>query len=284
VTARVHDAGAAFQVAPGVEPVTQDEVALGGEVALVGALRATLWFQGRYLRHGLETTAGRFDNPGGRDPAAVRETEIAAASLELVEANRIAIRAGVMWGRTVGTWAGPYDPRQGVNLLQGPDWNFDATNLGGRLPSDPGARAFVEGEHRGTLGPVAFAVATRFTVGSGRPRNVLASGVDGIVELLPRGSAGRDPVISQANLRLAATWRGLTATLDIFNVFDRRDVTSEDEVYTEDTVRPISGGSASDLVFLKNDAGRPAQRRAGYRLPTAFQDPLSASLGVHKAF
>lgn len=284
VAARVRDSGRAFPVAASVRPVTQDEVTLGGEVALVGALRATAWLAGRYLRHGLETTHGTLDNPGGSDPTATRETEVLAAALELVKSARIAIRAGAMWGRTVGTWAGSYDPRQGATLLASPDWDADATNLDGRLPSDAGARLFVESEHRGALGPVEVAVATRFTVGSGRPRNVLASGVDGLVELLPRGSAGRDPVISEASVRLAARWRGIAVTLDVQNVFDRRDATNLDEVYTDDRVRPVTGGDAADLVFLKNDAGAPARRSTGYRLPVAFQDPLAIALGIHAAF
>lgn len=284
VSARVHDGGNVFRIAPDVRSIAQDEITVGGEVALAGALRATLWAQGRYIGHGLETTVDGFDNPGKHgDPAATRETEVIAAALELV-ARKVAIRAGVMWGRTAGTWAGPYDPRLGFNLLQSPDWDADPTNLDGRLPTDPGGRAFVEAEQRGALGPVAVAVATRLTVGSGRPRSVLASGADGIVELLPRGSAGRDPVISQANLRLAAIWRGVTVTLDVFNLFDRRAVTNLDEVYTSDTVRPIAGGSAADLVFLKNEVGTPAIRRNGFQLPIAFQDPLSISLGVHRAF
>ncbi|HSR97264.1 MAG TPA: TonB-dependent receptor [Kofleriaceae bacterium] len=283
VAARVRDSGGAFPVADDVRSIVQDEVTLGGEVALAGALRATAWLQGRYLRHGLETAHGTLDNPGGDDPSAVRETEIAAAALELVK-PKIRIRAGAMWGRTVGTWTGSYDPRQGATLLASPDWDTDATNLDGRLPTDAGARLFVESEHRGALGPVEVAVATRFTVGSGRPRNVLASGVDGLVALLPRGSAGRDPVVSEARVRVLARWRGVAVTLDVQNVFDRRDPTNLDEVYTGDTVRPVTGGDASDLVFLKNDAGAPARRSAGYRLPVAFQDPLAVTLGIHSAF
>jgi hypothetical protein len=284
VQARLQDAGNAFRVAPGVRSIAQDEVTLGGQVALAGALRATLWAQGRYIGRGLETTRDGFDNPGeGGDPAATRETEVIAAALELVAA-KVAIRAGVMWGRTVGTWAGPFDPRLGFNALQGPDWDADAANLDGALPTDAGGRGFVEAEQRGTLGPVAVAVATRLTVGSGRPRSVLADGVDGVVQLLPRGSAGRNPVVSQADVRLAAIWRGVTVTLDVFNLFDRREVTNLDEIYTSDTVRPIAGGGAADLVFLKNEAGRPAIRRSGFQIPIAFQDPLSISLGVHRAF
>jgi hypothetical protein len=284
VLGRTHDAGGAYRIAPGIEPIEQDEVTLGAEFALAGALRASLWGQGRFVRRALETTSDGFDNPGWNgDIPATRETEVVAFSLEMAQLEKIAIRAGVMWGRTVGTWTGPYDPRQGVNLLQGPDWDAGASNLYGPLPTDAGSRAFVEAERRGSLGSVGLAVATRLAVGSGRPRNVLADGDAGIVELLPRGSAGRNPVIGQVNLRLAAQWRGVLVTLDLENVFDRQDLTNLDEVFTRDTVRPVEGGSYEDLVFLKNAAGKPATRRTGFQLPTAYLPPLAVSLGVHKA-
>jgi hypothetical protein len=282
---RTRDAGAAVPVASGIEPIEQDEITLGAEVALVGALRATLWGQGRALRHGLETVAQQLDNPGQNgEIAATRETEVVALQLEMAQLDKIAIRGGVTWGRTVGTWTGPFDPRLGANFLAGPDWDAGASNLSGPLPTDPGGRLFVEVERRDRLGEVDVAVSTRLSLGSGRPRNVLASGVDGIVELLPRGALDRNPVTGQANLHLAARWHGITATLDALNVFDRQDPTNLDEVYTSDGVRPIEGGSYADLVFLKTDTGRPAQRRTAFQLPTAYQAPLSVSLGVHAAF
>jgi hypothetical protein len=113
---------------------------------------------------------------------------------------------------------------------------------------------------------------------------VLASGAEGIVELLPRGSAGNGPVVSQADLRLAARWSGFDFTLDVINLFDRRTPTSVDEIYTSDPVRPIIGGQPSDLVLLKTDDGAPAHRLTSFQLPTAYQPPLSAVLGVHRAF
>lgn len=282
---RSHDAGAPFGVAQGTEPITQDEVTAGAEVALAGALRATLWGQGRWLRHGLETVGNDLANPGadGVLPA-TRETELVAFQLELRRAPAMAIRAGVSWGRTVGTWTGPFDPRNGATQLAGPDWDRDPTNLYGPLPTQAGARVFVEAERRAQLGDVALAAATRLTVSGGRPRNVLANGSDGIVELLPRGAAGDGPPVAQVNLRLAARWRGFDATLDVFNLFDQRTVTNLDEVYSADAVRPISGGSASDLVFLHSDGGAPATRRTAFQLPIAYQSPLSVTLGIHKAF
>jgi len=279
------DAGAPFGVARDIEPITQDEVALGAEVALAGALRATVWGQGRWLRHGLETVGHDLANPGaGGVLPATRETELVAFQLELRRLEATAIRAGVIWGRTVGTWAGPFDPRNGANQLAGPDWDLDPSNLYGRLPTASGTRVFVEAERTGRIGELAISAATRLTVSSGRPRNVLADGDDGIVELLPRGSAGNGPPIAQANLRLAARWREVDVTLDVFNLFDQRTPTNLDEVYTSDAVRPIEGGTASDLVFLRSDSGTPAIRRTAFQLPIAYQSPLSVTLGVHKAF
>jgi hypothetical protein len=285
VVRRSVDAGPAFFIVPGTDPIEQDEVAAGGEVALAGALRATAWGQGRFLRHGLETTSAGFTNPGASGVVpATRETELVALQLELRKQDTTAIRAGVTWGRTVGTWTGPFDPRLGANQLAGPDWDFDAANLYGPLPTSSGTRMFVEAERRFTLGDLGLAVATRLTAGSGRPRNVLADGLDGVVELSPRGSAGTGPVVSQANLRLAARWAGFDFTLDVINLFDQRTPTNLDEVYTTDVTRPVVGGSASDLVFVKTDGGAVAHRLTSFQLPTAYQPPLSATLGIHKSF
>ena len=282
---RTHDAGAVFGIAPGVEPIVQDEVTAGAEVALAGALRATLWGQGRLLRHGLETVAGVFDNPGRDtdDAAATRETELVAFQLEMRATDKLAIRTGITWGRTVGTWTGPFDPRQGATFLAGTDWDSGSTNLFGPLPTDSGARVFMEIERHGQLGPVGLAAATRFTVAQGTPRSVLGDG-DGVVDLLPRGDAGRNPTLSQVDLRLAARWRGFDLTLEIFNLLNRRDPTQVDDLYTDDPVRPIDHGTLADLAFLKAANGQPAHPRTAFGLPIAFQAPISASLGIHTAF
>ncbi|MEO7730309.1 MAG: hypothetical protein ABIY55_05010 [Kofleriaceae bacterium] len=282
---RSRNPGAAFPLAADVRPIHQDEITLGAEVALVGALRATVWAQARWLGDGLETVHGTFGNPGGGgEPGATRETELIAASLEMVQQDKLAIRAGVLWGRTVGTWVGPYDPRIGATLLQGADWDAGAANLDGALPSDAGGQAFFEVERRATLGPVGLAVATRLAVASGRPRNALGMSPDGLIELLPRGALGRGPVIAQANVRLAARWRATTVTLDVANLFDRREVTQVDELYSDDLVQPITGGKPADLAALKTITGQDAVRRTAFQLPTAFQAPLSITLGVHRMF
>jgi hypothetical protein len=149
----------------------------------------------------------------------------------------------------------------------------------------------LEGERRGTLGGIAYAVSTRLVVASGRPRNVLADSDLGVVQLLPRGSYGRNPMLSQANVRLAARVRGFDLTLDVFDAFDRRAVVATSEVYAGQLVRPVIGGTFEDLVFLKNEGcgeldcrAAPAQRRTAYGLPIQFQSPRSFVLGVRRTF
>jgi hypothetical protein len=297
-TSRAIDQGAVYSIAEGIQPAAQDELTTGFEVGAAKIARAGVWVQRRSLRRGLDNVLANpatgeavFDNPG-RDgtSAARRESTVIAIEAMISPSPKISVRASYLYGRTVGTWTGPFDPRQGAALYGGTDWDLDATNLFGRLPTDAGHRAFVEAEQRGhapkSLGGFEVSVASRLTVTSGRPRNILGDSDLGIVQLLPRGSAGRGPVLSQVNLRLGARWRGFDFSLDVFNVFDRREPTNLDEVYAGQSVRPIVGGTLEDLVFLKNEAGAvtPAARRPGFALPTAFQSPLSVVLGIHTSF
>lgn len=279
------DTGAPLPVAPGVEPIAQDELTTGAEVALQRAAVLRVWVQGRWLRRGLETTAGIFDNPGRRgDTPALRETGLVAAEVATAPTAKLVLRVGYMYGRTFGSWAGPFDPRQGATLYAGDDFNTDTVNLLGRLPTDLGHRTYIEAIRSGQVGSAKLSFAARLTAGSGRPRSVLADTDLGTLFLVPRGSAGRSPVLTQANIRIGAEWQGFEITLDLFNLFNRRDATTIDEVYASGFVRPIDHGALDDLVFLKNFDGTPALRRPSYASATSFQSPLSAVLGIQRAF
>jgi hypothetical protein len=291
-TGRNTDLGGIFPPASGIEPAAQDEATAGFEIGRVRTARAAIWVQARSLRRAYDTVLAdpdtfelSFDNPGrhGETPAR-RDSALVAVEVSTDPTAKTVVRASYLYGRTIGSWAGPFDPRQGQNLYASSDWDVESTNYMGPLPTDPGHRVFVEGERRGRIGGVELGVATRLTVSSGRPRNVLADTDLGIMYLLPRGSAGRAPTISQANVRASARWRGFDLALDVFNVFDRETATNFDEIYAGSTVRPIIGGTEADLVFLKTERGDPAVRRSGFRLPFAFQPPIAATLGIHRAF
>lgn len=285
------DPGAPYSVAGGIRPMAQDELTAGIELGLSRTFRVTAWAQGRWLRRGLETTPTGFDNPGRLDGLpARRSSELLAAEIATSPTGTLTLRAGYLVGKTIGNFLGPYDPRQGTILYDGDAFNgtgdaaLTSGNEIGRLPTDVGHRVFVEASRRGTLGPVALELGTRLTVSSGRPRSAFADTDIGVISLLERGSIGRGPMLSQANVRLAARWEGFDVTIDVFNAFDRGTSTSVDELYTSDLVRPIEGGSYEDLVFLKSTDGQDVGRRTAFGLPLAFQGPVSAVLGVHRAF
>ncbi|HEV7554266.1 MAG TPA: hypothetical protein VGO00_02360, partial [Kofleriaceae bacterium] len=172
----------------------------------------------------------------------------------------------------------------GTVLYAGTDYDQTALDQLGRLPQDDGSRVYFEADRRGKIAGIEVEAATRLTLTSGKPRNVLGNSDIGIVQLIPRGGDGNWPMISQANVRLGARFHGYDVTLEVFNMFDRRQATTFDEVYTNAPARPVVGGSAEDLVFLKDDFGRPVVVRKGYNLPLTFQAPPSIVLGVHHAF
>ena len=284
---RSTDAGSAYRVESGVEPMAQDEVTAGAELGLSKTFQLTAWAQGRWLRRGLETTQNGFDNPGraGELPA-TRETEALAIAIATAPTATLTLRAGYLVGRTVGTFAGPYDPQLGITNYDTDayDVGFTTPNELGRLPTDLGHRVFFEADRRSRVGAVDLSIATRLSLASGRPRNALARTDVGTVPLIPRGGVGRSPLLTQANVRVAARWREFDLTLDVFNAFDHDTSTNRDELYTTGEVRPIEGGSYTDLVFLKTVGGATPVRRNQYGLPTAFQSPIAASLGLHRAF
>jgi hypothetical protein len=299
---RILDVGNVFRIEADIRPATQDEVATGFEIGYLKTARVGAWIQRRSLRSGLETVMQSpitfeafFANPGTTGPfdtLASREATVFAVDLHIAPSPALGVRATYMFGRTVGTWTGPFDPRQGATLYAGTDWDLDATNLYGHLPTDPGHRIAIEADRRSKAFGIDYLLAARLVANSGKPRSVLSDGDLGVVQLLPRGSDGRLPMLSQANVRVGAVIRGVDVMLDVFNAFDRREAVTIGEVYTGGGVRPIVGGTRQDLVFAKDEAcnddgmcsARPAQRRSTFGLPTSFQSPRAFVLGVRHSW
>jgi hypothetical protein len=281
---RIVDTGLPFVIVDGIKPLSQDELTLGGDVALARAVRLRAWLQGVWLARGLETTPDGLDNPGhtGGLPA-TRDTGLFAIELETAPTAKLRLRAGYLYSETIGSWTGPYNPREGATFFASSDFDTSPVNMVGHLPSELGHRLYIEAERRGRIGPVEVGAATRLTLASGRPRDALSDVDSGFLYLIPRGAAGYGPMLSQANVRLAASWRGFDLTLDLINVFDHRDPTNVDTIYAGGTLQPIGGGSYEDLVFLRNEFGTLVNRRTTYDLGTGFQAPFSAVLGVHRA-
>jgi len=277
--------GAPIVVSPGIKPVSQDELTVGGEIALVRATRLRTWLQGRWLARGIGLTSQALDNPGRDQPyaAASRNTLVAAVELETAPTAKLVLRAGYTYTQALGSYVGPYDPREGAILYASPDFELPSGNLSGSLPTDLGHRLYIEAARHGRTGDVAWTFATRLSLASGRPRDVLVDGSDGLIYVIPRGAGGRNPMVSQANVRLAARWQGFDIALDVFNVFDQRTSTYVDPLYGTGSLQPIQGGSYDDLLFLRDLSGQPVARRSTYQLGLQYQPPIEAMLGIHRA-
>ncbi len=285
--ARDRERGAVFEVPSYTRPMYADELTAGVEVALAKAFRLTAWIQGRYLRYGLETTNTDFVNPGHVEglPAG-RSSEILGIEVATEPTAQLTVRVGYTAGRTVGNYLGPWDPQQGTTLYDGEEFDtpFSTITDMGHLPTEVGQRVYLEAARRGSVGSVTLHAGARMTLATGRPRSAFAVTDVGYFSIVERGSLGTAPLLTQANVRVGASWRGFDLTLDVFNVFDRDEGTGIDELYTESFVRPIVGGTYEDLVFLKTTSEQPAVRRSGYGMPFGFQAPLSAMLGIRRAF
>ncbi|MGE3544139.1 MAG: hypothetical protein AB7L28_09405, partial [Kofleriaceae bacterium] len=286
---RTTQGGQAFRVAGGIAPMAQDELTAGFELGLARLFQLTIWAQGRWLRRGLDTTSRGFDNPGrhGDELPAMRASELVAIEIATSPTAKTTLRTGYVAGRTIGNFPGPFDPRQGAALYDSDELDvpFVAGTSIGRLPTDVGHRVFIELGRRGSFGSTEVGVATRLSLNSGRPRTAFGITDVGVIPLLERGGLGRGPMLAQANVRAHARWRRIDLTVDVFNVFDRREATNLDEVYAAPAeLRPIEGGTAEDLVFLKTINGGEVRRTTSYGLGTAFQAPVSVVVGAHYRF
>jgi hypothetical protein len=124
--------------------------------------------------------------------------------------------------------------------------------------------------------------------------------------ILPRGSAGRTPFVTQldAHLSYRTTLAKLYVAeifLDIFNVLNQKTVLTEDAQYTVDRVMPAQAGTPLNQVPVVDRSGNPvcatevaegqpcpgylaASPNPNYLRPTSYQLPISGRLGLRVLF
>ncbi|MEZ4402907.1 MAG: hypothetical protein R3B06_22995 [Kofleriaceae bacterium] len=261
-----------------------DEVLAGVEVGWPDVARLGVLARDRRLGRALDDQRGELTVVGSTaGPAATRGFQEVAAWIDGAPTAKLGARLGYAWSRLRGNWPGPYDPVEGYQL--GGSSSFDGgddpagANATGRLPGDQPHRLFAELSLRGRWRGFAVDGSVRAVAASGRPRSARIG--TGQVFAVPRGSIGRLPTTSQANLHLAARRGRLQATLDVFNLFDQRGVLAVDEQFARDAT-PIVGGQEADLVWLKDDVvdGAPALRNRSYGVATRVQAPIAIVVGV----
>ena len=113
--------------------------------------------------------------------------------------------------------------------------------------------------------------------------------------ILPRGSAGRTPFVTQLDAHLAYRTKlsktlSAEAFVDIFNVLNQQTALTVDPTYTYDQVMPMTtpGAKLSQLSVANNDGTLTttpaAANNPNYLRPLTYQAPISGRLGMRVWF
>ena len=228
-------------------------------------------------------------------PRARRDYDALVLTASKRFSNRLALLVSYVYSRTIGNYPGLYG---GGLAPLAPNFSpeFDTrdllTNRSGRLPQDRPHNLRVTGAYAIPLRGAELSVGLTFQTLSGTPISVLGSHPtigDGGTFILPRGSAGRTPTLTSFDLHLGYSRRitrrlALDVRWDIFNLFNQRTPTTVDEIYTYDTVAPLTNGRIEDLATLRQANGSPVRVNPNYGQPTSYQTPLSMRFGVRLSF
>jgi hypothetical protein len=203
-------------------------------------------------------------------------------------------RAAYTYSRLVGNYEGLYQATgsyfapNGNNAYDTPDLYL---NQRGRLPTDRPHQARLDGWYTYPVGKGAVTFGLSFQGQSGVPRNYISSWYFGQPQnmLLPRGSAGRTPPVTQFDGKIMYTHPvspGVTldAFCDLFNLFNQQATVLTDDVYTYSVSSAIVNGTPSDLPFAKDVFGNPIVPNKNFGHPIAYQAPFHARLGLRLSF
>jgi hypothetical protein len=220
-------------------------------------------------------------------------------------ARRWFVSGSYTYSQLRGNYPGLYQPegdQRDPNLSTQYDVPGIMSNRYGPLPND---RPHLIQLHGYTVYPFQRSSVIggfSFTGRSGQPVSVLGRypGSDPLNSfILPRGSAGRTPFVTQLDLHLGyrrslGPKASAEVFFDLFNVLDQRAVLAEDQEYTVDRVMPLpKGGDIGGLLArnpvgsIKTDAdGNPvaALKNGSFRMPTAYQAPISGRVGARIFF
>jgi hypothetical protein len=214
------------------------------------------------------------------------------------------------YSRTEGNYAGLYsaDSKQlDPNLTTQYDVLELMQNRKGPLPNDRPHVIHLDGYYQLNLGRHGLIPGLSFIGSSGVPVTPLGRapllGEDETF-ILPRGSAGRTPFVTQLDAHFSYRTKlpngfSVEGFVDIFNVLNRRTALSVDAEYTVDRVMPQSAGTPLNAVPTVDNSGKCiggtaangsclaptyANPNPNYLQPTSFQAPISGRLGMRVWF
>jgi hypothetical protein len=230
----------------------------------------------------------------GKAPKPQRTYDAIAVSLNKRFSKAWSARATYTYSRLIGNYEGLYQVEQNYFAPNGNN-TYDTTDLynnqKGPLPNDRPHLARVDGFFSQPVGAGTFTIGLSFSGQSGMPRNYISQLVGGnqLVLLLPRGSGGRTPFVTQFDGHIAygralGPKMNLELFLDLFNLMNQQTTLLVDDNYTYDLAAPIVNGTPEDLKFAKNVFGAPIAKNLNYGRPLAYQAPFRGRLGLRLTF
>ncbi|MCP3139579.1 TonB-dependent receptor [Pyxidicoccus xibeiensis] len=306
-------------VDPDIRAQSADEIMLGGEYeVLLG--RFGVAYTRRRLNDVIEDMS-RDDgntfflgNPGkgfsGDFPLARREYDAVNVYYTKAFSGGWLAQASYTWAKLRGNYSGLFRADTGQlspNLTRDFDLLSLTTNRDGPLPGDRthSLKAFGAREFQLTRS-TSFNVGASYRSRSGTPLNYLGahprrSGSETFI--LARGSAGRLPWVHNIDSHVGLNQKlgkyTLSASLDVFNLFNFQQHTSVDQTLTFTRVYAIEqGGTPADLSACldPNNPGckiistttnqriSTADINPNFKRPTAYQAPRSIRLGARVSF
>jgi len=203
-------------------------------------------------------------------------------------------RASYTYSRLIGNYDGLYQAEQnyfapnGNNAYDTPDLY---SNQNGPLPNDRPHLAHIDGFYVRPVGRGTFTFGLSFAARSGMPRNYVSGLIPGqeLVMLLPRGSGGRTPTVTELNGKFAYRRQlspkvNLEAFIDLFNILNQQTVVMTDDNYTYSWAGPIVNGTPSDLKYAKDISGAPIQKNPNYGHALLYQRPFNGRFGLRLTF
>jgi hypothetical protein len=204
------------------------------------------------------------------------------------------VHASYTYSRLIGNYEGLYQDHQDYFAPNGGnayDTQDLVLNQRGPLPNDHPHSGRIDGYYMQPVGRGSIVFGLGFAARSGQPINYVSNlaGNGQIVFLLPRGSGGRTPPITQFDGKLSyrcplTPKTSIEAFLDVFNIFNQQATLRVDDDYTFDSAAPIVNGTKDDLKYAKNAGGGPLTVNPNYGRATAYQAPIHGRLGLRLTF
>ena len=300
-------------VDPDIKPQSSDQLVLGGEYELFTGARLGGAYTHQTLNYAVEDMSRDeantyfIGNPGhgiAKDfPEAVRDYDSFMVFFEKAFANRWLAQASYTASYLRGNLAGLFRPET-QQLDPNINSDFDLISLlpnrEGPLPGDRTHSLKVFGAKEFLLpGNITVSVGGSYTARSGTPINVLGSHpqyLAGEVFILPRGEGGRTPWVHSIDTNVTAglelgKGQSVTFGVDIFNLFNFQAVTGVDSNYTFADVRPIDGGTTSDLpeaqgklVYWDGSPFKDVDKNPNFGNPNAYQLPRQVRFNARVTF